>query len=591
MALLPSDFAALSTADLHRQWQGRRHFTLLQQGVGDGAQLLQVWQALQDDEAAPSRLHYLIIDAQPPTAAQLLHLPAQLRDGWPLSVGGYQRIFLQQGRLVLTLISGELASCLPQLEAQIDLFLLRDHALWTSALLKWLGRLAAPQARLLFAQSPSALADGLQQLGFVPQQDGLASPAMFAPRWSVPAVAAPVISQRHAIIIGAGLAGSAACESLAARGWQIDLIEQHAQPAQEASGNLAGVYMPAISRDDNPTARLTRAAFLFAQQVWARSGVFDTARAAGQACGVLQVARDATQAQAFEQAAQHWRYPPDYAQWLSAADASARLGLATGSGWFFPQGGWLRPALVCAAMLEAGGSRVRRHFHQAAVTLRRVDELWQVCDAGGEVIAQAPVVILANGMQATGFAQAHGLPLQAIRGQVSHVPADLLPALPFVLCGDGYLTGAVDGMVSVGASYDQDQDRSLRLDSHLGNLDKLGQLLRQPELTRQLAVDSASALQGRVGFRCVSADRLPLVGALPDADSLATAGEVQLRELPRQPQLYGLLAYASRGLIWAPLAAEILACRLEAEPAPLGRDLLALLDPGRFALKAHRQAS
>jgi len=188
------------------------------------------------------------------------------------------------------------------------------------------------------------------------------------------------------------------------------------------------------------------------------------------------------------------------------------------------------------------------------------------------------------------FAQADSLPLQAIRGQVSHLPAGALPDLPFVLCGDGYLTGAVDGMLSVGASYDQDGDTALRLDSHRGNLEKLGQLLRQPELVENLMSASGhAALAGRVGFRCVSADRLPLVGALPDDAALIDAGELQLRDVPRQPQLHGLLAYASRGLIWAPLAAEILACQLEGEPAPLGRDLLALLDPARFALKAHRQ--
>lgn len=598
MTLISSDFAALTTADLRCHWHGRSQFTVLQNGVGDGGQLLQIWNSLRDDDAAAQRVHYLIIDSQPPTAQQLAQLPEPLRRCWPLAVTGYQRVAVEQSRLILTLVTGDVASCLPQLDAQVDLFLLRDDPLWTPALLKWLGRLAAPQARMLIdGQSSSleqTLTESLQKIGFVPECEGQASPAVFAPRWLAPVTAATALSgdqpqdQRHAIVIGAGLAGSAACESLAARGWKIDLIEQHAHAAQEASGNLAGVYMPAISRDDNPTARLTRVAFLFAQQVWQRSGVFATARGAGQACGVLQVARDDVQAQAFEQAAQHWRYPRDYAQWLPAAEASARLGLETGSGWFFPHGGWLRPALVCATMLEACGDRVQRHFCRTAVSLQRVDQLWQVVDADGRLIAQAPVVILANGMQATRFAQADTLPLQAIRGQVSHVPAGALPDLPFVLCGDGYLTGAVDGMVSVGASYDQDADPALRVDSHLGNLDKLGQLLRRPGLTQQLAQSVASDLQGRVGFRCVSADRLPLVGALPDLDSLAKSGEVQLREVPRQPQLYGLLAYASRGLIWAPLAAEILACRLDGEPAPLGKDLLALLDPARFALKLHR---
>ena len=589
------DFSQFNDADLRRCWQGRAHFTVLQNGCGDGAQLLRAWSAWQSDADAPSRLHYLIIDPQPPTRAQLAHrqpaLPEQLRLSWPPQVPGYHRLFLTQGQkqLVFTLIHGDLPNSLPQLEARIDLFLLRSDPAWNAALLKWLGRLAAPQARVLAQGELPFARREWQQAGFVCENEHGLAPAYFAPRWQVPSNAAPSIARR-AIVIGAGLAGSAACESLVVRGWQVALIEQHAQAAQEASGNLAGVYMPAISRDDNPTARLTRAAFLFAQQVWARCGVFDSTRKAGKACGVLQVARDAEQAAAFAQAAQHWRYPADYAQWLSADDASARLGMATGSGWFFPTGGWLRPSVVCEAMLAACGDRVQGHFRQTAAFLRRVDDAWQVFDADARVIAQAPVAILANGMHATRFAQADDLPLQAIRGQVSHLRATALPDLPFVLCGDGYLTGAVDGMVSVGASYDQDEDRALRLDSHRGNLDKLGQLLRQPDLVEKLMPAAGqSVLSGRVGFRCVSADRLPLIGALPDRAALAGAGEVQLRDMPRQPQLHGLLAYASRGLIWAPLAAEILACHLEGEPAPLGKDLLGLLDPARFALKAHRQ--
>ena len=69
---------------------------------------------------------------------------------------------------------------------------------------------------------------------------------------------------QHAIVIGAGLAGSSAAERLAARGWTIDLIERAAAPGEGASGNLAGVLRPLPSVDDNRLARLTRAGFVHA---------------------------------------------------------------------------------------------------------------------------------------------------------------------------------------------------------------------------------------------------------------------------------------------------------------------------------------
>jgi len=51
---------------------------------------------------------------------------------------------------------------------------------------------------------------------------------------------------------------AALCERLCARGWEVELVERHAAPAQEASGNHAGTFHPVATPDDNLMARLTR---------------------------------------------------------------------------------------------------------------------------------------------------------------------------------------------------------------------------------------------------------------------------------------------------------------------------------------------
>ena len=48
------------------------------------------------------------------------------------------------------------------------------------------------------------------------------------------------------------------------------------------------------------------------------------------------------------------------------------------------------------------------------------------------------------------------------------------------------------------------------------------------------------------------------------------------------PGLHFATGLGSRGLLWAPLGAELIACMLEGEPLPLGRDLAGALSPGRF---------
>lgn len=201
--------------------------------------------------------------------------------------------------------------------------------------------------------------------------------------------------------------------------------------------------------------------------------------------------------------------------------------------------------------------------------------------ASGELIAHAPVVVVASGTHAGAFAQTRGLPLAAIRGQVTHIPADALPPLPVVLCGDGYVTRPANGICCAGATYDFDADTALRQSSQDENLERLAQVLRQTD------VGAGLPLAGRTGFRAVSPDRLPLVGALPDAHAAITGS--RLSDVPRLPGMYGVLGLASRGIIWAPFAAELLASQIEHEPMPVERDLAAAFDPARFALKAWRR--
>jgi tRNA 5-methylaminomethyl-2-thiouridine biosynthesis bifunctional protein len=72
------------------------------------------------------------------------------------------------------------------------------------------------------------------------------------------------------------------------------------------------------------------------------------------------------------------------------------------------------------------------------------------------------------------------------------------------------------------------------------------------------------ALGGWTGFRTTVSDRLPVFGASAIEGVHVATG------------------LGSRGLLWAPLGAELLACRLEGEPLPLARDHAGAISPLRF---------
>ena len=524
-------------------------------------------------------LHYIALLAELPPA-QTIAGP-DLRVAWPTAVPGLHRIVLDDGRTTLDLLVGDVDAGIGELTARVDEFYVPAPLASPRAL----GKLATPDAQLTACNGDDAWRRALRAAGFSwPESD--ATPgwlhARYTSRKPQPPRRPPPV--RTAIVIGAGVAGSAACERLCARGWDVTLIERHAEPATEASGNRAGIFMPLLSRDDNIPTRLTRAAYLYAMCHWQKLGglAVHGVPMLGAQCGVLQLARDGEHAALQREVVEQWRYPAEFVRWVDAAEASALLGAATPNGaWLFGQGGWANPASICRAMLGACGTGLRRIFHAEALRLERRDDAWHVLGADGVVIASAAHVIVANGAGALTLAQTAPLPLYTMRGQVTHVAQEQFAGPGLVVCREAYMTPAVDGIVSVGATYDKDDDRALRRASQAENLARAREILGEDRIPADVP------LQGRVGLRCMAPDRLPLVGPLPD---YAAAGQPErLRDVARHPGLHALLGYASRGLIWAPLAAELLACQLEDAPLPLEASLATALDPARFLLKERKR--
>ena len=540
-------------------WQGRERYTVFDAQYGTGANVAALIVAWRSDPARPARLHIVAL------ADDLLP--------------GFHRIPQEQAGVTLDLLSAPLDSALSQLSCRIDFAHLGGMAGRGTGFARSLARLAASDARLACDGLDGAQRDALAAHGFI--FDDAGSGAHLASRKPRLPLAPP--PARQAIVIGAGLAGCAAAERLCARGWQVTLVDRHAAVAREASGNLAGIFMPLLSKDDNIPTRLTRAAYLYALRYWETlGGIGGTGGAIeGAACGVIQLARDAEHAAASRAIASGREYPREFAEWLEGPQAQQLLGLPVPEGaWLFRQGGWARPGSVCAAMVKACGAQLATRFGVGSVSLAQDGEGWEVRDAAGSVLARAATVVLAGGAGSIGFAQAARLPLAALRGQVTHLDAATVPGLPFVLCREAYLTPAAGGIACAGATYDLDADPQLRAASQVENIERLRALVSSP------AAGLGAPLAGRVGFRSVAPDRLPLVGGLPDFD--AAGATERLRDVPRHPGLFGLLGYASRGLIWAPLCAELLAARLENEPLPLEANLVDALDPARFVLRARR---
>jgi tRNA 5-methylaminomethyl-2-thiouridine biosynthesis bifunctional protein len=576
----PDASAFFLAAGLPAAWAKQSAWRCLDTAFGNGQQFLRVWNAWRQDHNHPRILHYVGLCTEAPQLDELHQAATSQPDLSGLvellvnqcqTLGpGFHRLSFEGGNLLLTLCIGELSKLLRQQRFQADTLLLdpdpaqdTTDGRWSLWRVKALARLARRGSGLaLRSHTGGLLRPILQQCGFVLPAPLAAERAEvirveFQPAWElknsrVDAVV-PAVPVTRCVVVGAGLAGASVAAALARRGWQVLVLDKAATPAQGASGLPAGLVVPHVSVDDCSLSRLSRS-------------------------GVRMVLQ---QAQALLRSGQDW----DSTGVLQCFPGSEGDAPESPPLWHTPAG-WMKPAVLVQAWLAQPG--VRFQGDSAVGGLKRQDGLWQVLGDGGQVLAVAERVVLAN---------AHGvLPLIAgdsnavnssnpvtdwpvlrtVHGQVTWAlhadsPPAALAALPaFPVNGAGSLLPHVplkEGMAWLaGATYQPDEEPEPGAQSHhAANLTRMARLL--PDLAAPLATMLAtSELQAWRGSRCVSADRLPLLGPL-------TGGADQ--------GLWLCAAMGSRGLSLAVLCAEMLAARWGAEPLPVEAALARSLDTGR----------
>ena len=625
--------AAAAAARLY--WQGRQRCVVLDTDFQQGQKFIQLWRAFRDDRedrqdrkeheipAPDQRLHViamlpvapkredLICTAHPADDSPLRRL---LVDAWPMPTPGFHTLSFDNDHVQLLLCNGNATRQLSELVAQINVFLVHGRLLSNSGgadpsrMVKALARLAAEGAVLVAdtavtSQSSgdgAAFQEALRSQGFViePNTPGVTNNnattnARFAPRFQPKRAAARVHGQpstaRHALIVGAGLAGSSAAWALAAQGWTSTVFERHANAAQEASGNAAGLFHGVIHAGDGIHARFNRAASIEA----AKAVRFAVAHhgAGGSADGLLRLEADLS-VDAMQAVLDNCRLPASYAQAVGAAEASrlSQLNLQQNA-WFYCDGGWVQPAALARSFLQRAGQQSQLRCDCEVEGLRRSNRGWQLLNAQGQILEEAEVVVLANALQAARLLASVSpqtlSTLQNVRGQISQLPSSTagLPSTRLPLTGAGYLLPSWQGHTLFGAtSQPDDDDPGVRADDHQINLAQLAKLTQKPSVL-SIATDAA---QGRTAWRCVAPDRLPVIGGVPQETHKLID---QPRLIPRWPGLFVYTALGSRGITWSALGAQVLTAWVTGCPSPVEASLLDALDPARFAARRARAQS
>ena len=605
----------LAACTLPAAWQGAESWTVLDLNFCAGAALLATLRAWHDDPRRPSRLHYAVLTGAAVSCQTLRErldrfgikqaaagCPGEsgrrvqrdldgLLEQWPIALKGVSRIELAGARIQLTLAAGPPAALLPGLVPRVDSLYLpyaegaQDHL--TSPMLRAALSRLAPDRRAALAgidrstEIPGSILASLADAGMQPELIEAAGRVAFRldRRHGVSFAQPAPQNDRHALVIGSGLAGCATAFALARRGWTVERLDQSDHALAGASGQASLAHHPSITPDDAPFSQLTRAALRLSQSHYGAGAV--------RWSGRLQLCTPDEAEAACDGIPAEWAEPVGVAQ----ASARAAMSLRSGGIWI-PGAGHVDPAALAAGW-AIGGIQTRYQAHVSR--LERRNGRWQALDPAGQCLAQATQVVIAAGAQ-TGSLSICGDRSTPIFTLADAFDAACLQQRPGRSLCVSLPPGAMPSCVVGGSGHAIPIDGQSLLLGPADPADPLGDVAGQMSAATAIWHRYSESLQNAVtplsmrfhpaGVRLSTRDHLPLAGPVPDLTQIVQQRNSLIRHdrmpLPAMQGLWVAAAFGGRGLLWSVLAADLIAARLDAAPAPLQKSLAQALDPGRF---------
>ena len=557
--------------ELASRWQNSRSIRVLEMGFGLGINFLTTWASIKASNST-ARLQYVAIEKHPFTsqdlraalenslasapaslAPMLEALIQQLIAQWPPLIPGFHSLPLDD-QTTLTLVFGDVDSVLPSIHGRFDAFYLdgfvpdRNEVMWSLKTMQHLAGLAADGAIVSSWCVASSVQQALHEVGFdVTERAGFGSNReSLIGRWSAKLVDSSTRVD-SAVVIGAGIAGASVARQLATRGINVILIERE-QPASGASGNPVAVVRPEPGGATNVIAEFSAAGVGWLQRWLSTHGE----SVPHDFCGAVRLLRD--QRRHDKLAAYAQTVPDEWLHELSVSEATKLCGQSVATeGFFLPQAGWVAPTALITALIDHPLIDLRSATEVKRLSPASTNE-WCVELANDEKIFSRYVVL------ATAFADLSSNVdgIDSARGQLSVVAERVDKPLRTIVCRDGYVTPAINGMHTIGATMHIDGDANPRPEDDRENFHRLQRLL--PDFVS----DASELRSGRVSWRATTQDRLPLVGKVAEG-------------------LYTSIGHGSRGVACAPWCAEFLVTQILDEPLPIGGEWVERLHPLRFS--------
>lgn len=612
----------------------RSVFRVAETGFGSGLNFLlclQLWQTLYQQSLGdnkvyrPVQLHFISVEKHPmqledllrvlsdyPQVAQLSELLGQ---AYPPLLPGWHDVYFLDGLVRLTLWFGDAQLGLAECDASslVDAWLLdgfspsKNSDMWHPKLYQQISRLSHSQTTFATFTAAGHVRRALEAIGFKVEKDvgyGKKREMCFGKMQHLRpnASKSPWFERKsfknsdvakNAIVVGAGLSGATTAYALAQAGWQVKVLERHAQPAQEASGNLAGTLHPLITVDWNLRSQFYQLGYS-ATQRWLAPWL-QTNKVEGDLQGMVQLAATDTAFERLQEAVWRVPLPKNYATWLESLQASQTLATHTNyPAMFYPSSGWVYPTSVIQQCLA--------HPKVEFICDCEVDDFvkteggWQVQTSQG--VMQAANLVFATGSLAEKIHQKLQLPIRAVKGQVTHLQADAVSAdLAYPVTHKGYSSPTSTNVWVTGATFEApDLSMEVSQAGHQHNLSSANEALPEWLSVDSTQLESHPAISGRIAFRPTTPDHLPIIGPVPNWDWVVqnycqqshTHAVYRYPKIEYQSGLYVNNGHGPRGLMSVFLAAEWLLAEMEGRDLPVSKSLYAACHPARFRIREWR---
>ncbi|NOQ90818.1 MAG: FAD-dependent 5-carboxymethylaminomethyl-2-thiouridine(34) oxidoreductase MnmC, partial [Gammaproteobacteria bacterium] len=257
----------------------------------------------------------------------------------------------------------------------------------------------------------------------------------------------------------------------------------------------------------------------------------------------------------------------------------------------YKKAGVVLPQMLCERIVQVCGPALKIVRGQVDVITRNNNK-WS-CFSNSKLINKSDCLVIASGESINDLDVAFDFPVESIRGQAMVFNANAASvAIKKTINADVYFTLAIAGKHYLGATYSR-SNKSADVDPEENK-----SLLASLEKIHPGDFSLTDLKESWVGFRCMSKDRVPVVGALPDrkffneqyADIRHGKHNKHYPAARYQSGLYITAAHGSRGFTSSFLSAEIIAAEIAGEPSPVNKKTLDYLSPSRFIINKLKRA-